>query len=70
MRTLDLVPTRQREDPVSHLIPADKSRRLVALRRYEILDTAPEIAYDEIVELAALLWTDRVMPSLIRDDHE
>ena len=70
MRTLDLVPTRQSEDPVSHLIPADELRRLVALRRYEILDTAPEIAYDEIAELAALLWTDRVMPSLIRDDHE
>src|SRR6478672_5740666 len=53
MRTLDLVPARQREDPVSHLIPANESRRLVALRRYEILDTAPEIAYDEIAELAA-----------------
>jgi adenylate cyclase len=38
---------------VSHLIPANESRRLVALRRYEILDTAPEIAYDEIAELAA-----------------
>ena len=55
---------------MSHMIPADESRRLVALRTYQIIDNAPEIAYDEIVELAALLWTDRVMPSLIRDDHE
>src|SRR6516162_7455046 len=53
MRTLDFVPSRKRNDPLSCPIPANESQRLVALRSYEILDTAPEIAYDEIVELTA-----------------
>ena len=33
--------------------PANEAKRLNALRSFDILDTAPEIAYDEIVELAA-----------------
>jgi class 3 adenylate cyclase len=33
--------------------PANEADRLVALRSYAILDTAPELAYDEITELAA-----------------
>jgi adenylate cyclase len=53
MRTLDLVPSRKRKDPLSCPIPANESQRLVALRSYEILDSAPEIAYDEIAELTA-----------------
>ena len=43
----------KRNDPLSCPIPANELQRLVALRSYEILDTAPEIAYDEIVELTA-----------------
>ena len=33
--------------------PANEAKRLNALRSFDILDTAPEIAYDEVVELAA-----------------
>ena len=38
---------------LSSPIPADEPQRLTALRALDILDTAPEIAYDEIAELAA-----------------
>ena len=34
-------------------IPANESERLAAVKSYHLLDTAPEIAYDEITELAA-----------------
>ena len=34
-------------------IPANEPQRLAALRALDVLDTAPEIAYDEITELAA-----------------
>ena len=55
---------------MSHLIPANELRRLVALRRYEILDTAPEIAYDEIAELAAQICRCSVaFISFIDDDR-
>lgn len=33
--------------------PANEAERLVAVRALNILDTAPEIAYDDIGELAA-----------------
>ncbi len=33
--------------------PANETDRLIALRSYAILDTGPELAYDEITELAA-----------------
>lgn len=34
-------------------IPANESERLAAVKSYHLLDTAPEIAFDEITELAA-----------------
>jgi class 3 adenylate cyclase len=34
-------------------IPANETERLATLRQYQILDTLPELAYDEIGELAA-----------------
>ena len=34
-------------------IPADEAERLAALERYEVLDSQPETAYDDIVALAA-----------------
>src|SRR6185295_3774427 len=36
-------------------LPADESARLDALRRYRILDTTPEEAFDDLVHTAALL---------------
>jgi len=41
---------------MSVAIPANESGRLKVLRRYRILDTAPEVAYDEITELAAQIY--------------
>ena len=34
-------------------IPANETERVAAVKSYQLLDTAPEIAYDEITELAA-----------------
>jgi PAS domain S-box-containing protein len=37
-------------------LPANEAERLEALRRYEILDTPPEVAFDRITTLAARLF--------------
>jgi PAS domain S-box-containing protein len=37
-------------------VPSDELERLAALRRYEILDTAPEKSFDEVARAAALLF--------------
>jgi adenylate cyclase len=42
-----------RRDASSFPIPANEPQRVVALRALDIMDSAPEVAYDEIAELAA-----------------
>ncbi len=49
-------------------IPAESSR-LAALARYAILDTAPEIAFDEIVTLASTLCATPIALISLVDDH-
>jgi len=36
-------------------VPANDAERVVALRNYQIMDSAPELAYDELTEIAAQL---------------
>ena len=49
--------------------PANEPQRLDALRALDILDTAPEIAYDEIAELAAQICACPVGFISFIDDH-
>ena len=50
-------------------IPVNESQRLAALRALNILDTTPEIAYDEIAELAAQICGCPVGYISFVDDH-
>ena len=51
--------------------PATEPQRLAALRRYEILDTPPEQAFDDIVVLAAQVCrTPFAMLSLVDDERQ
>lgn len=45
-----------RDTEVENLIPADERQRLAAVRRYDILDTPPDGAFDRITALAARLF--------------
>jgi sigma-B regulation protein RsbU (phosphoserine phosphatase) len=40
-------------EAVSDLIPANESQRLAAVRRYDVLDTPPDGAFDRVTKLAA-----------------
>ncbi len=52
-------------------IPANEAARLAALRRYEILDTGPEEAYDDIAALAAYIaGTPHALVSLVDADRQ
>ena len=52
------------------LLPEDELERLEALRRYHILDTPPERAFDHIAEVAAGLFRVPIaMVSLVDNDR-
>lgn len=52
-------------------IPADEEERLAALRRYEVLDTPPEPAFDAIVrEAAATFNVPTAVISLVDRDRQ
>lgn len=51
--------------------PFDEASRLAALRRYEILDTGSEEAFDRIVELAAAMFDVPIaLISLVDEDRQ
>ena len=52
-------------------LPADETERLEALRAYDILDTAPEEAFDELTRLAAqICGVPIVLVSLVDEDRQ
>lgn len=54
-----------------HLIPKNESQRLTALESFQILDTLPEQAYDDIARLAACICgVDRAMVAFIDKDRK
>ncbi len=52
-----------------HPIPPNEAQRLIALRRYEIMDTASERAYDEFVALTARLFSVPTAMIVLLDAH-
>lgn len=52
-------------------IPADETERLAALRHYQILDTDPEQAFDDLTHLASFICgTPMSLVSLIDEDRQ
>src|SRR5262249_40122984 len=50
-------------------LPANEAGRLAALRRYAILDTLPEIAFDELTRLAAQICQTPIALMTLVDDR-
>ncbi|WP_414423699.1 GAF domain-containing protein [Synechococcus sp. R6-5] len=50
-------------------LPPNEEQRLAALRQYQILDTAPETAFDEIVRLAAYICGTPIALVSLVDEH-
>src|SRR5260370_16574146 len=52
------------------VLPENEAERLNALRRYQILDTPPEPAFDRIAEMAATLFqVPMAIVSLVDEDR-
>jgi signal transduction histidine kinase len=52
-------------------VPSNESRRLRALREYEILDTGPEPAFDDLARIAAqICMTPMALVSLVDDKRQ
>ena len=49
--------------------PANESERLKALRRYQIIDTAPEPAFDRLTRLASKLFFVPMVRLALIDEH-
>ena len=58
-------------DPAVPAVPANEAQRLEALQRYDILDTSPEQAFDDLTMLASLICDAPVaMVNLIEDQRQ
>ena len=54
-----------------HQIPDNENQRLLALESYQILDSLPEQAYDDIARLAAYICgVDKAMVAFIDKDRK
>lgn len=53
------------------LLPSNEEQRLAALRRYRLLDTSPEVGFDEVTQLAAMLCeTPIALMSLVDENRQ
>ncbi len=60
-----------KECGLSYPVPANEKERLEAFRSYEIAATPPELAYDDVAELAAEICGCPIgLVNLIEDDNE
>jgi len=50
-------------------LPPDETQRLAALRRYDVLDTPPDVAFDDLARLAAQICQAPIAMVTIVDEH-
>ncbi len=51
------------------VLPANERERLAALRRYRLLDSKPEAAFDEVAQLAAMVCETPIALMSLVDEH-